>query len=191
MARRSAVKAMTQAANQLNALVGTAPEGRKGGLAAKRLAGKASRFGCAAGSHDPAAATKLALRSVARRHLEPAEEIAEFQTQIGRLVREARPSPMGLDGVGPDTAATRLVVARDDPERLESESAFARLCGAAPVPASSGKVVRHRLNPRGSRKADSALHVVALNRMRRDPRNRAYVARRTARASPSGRSSAA
>ena len=88
---------------------------------------------------------------------------------------------MALEGVGPDTAATLMIVAGDNPERLRSEAAFAHLCGAAPVEASSGKVVRHSLNPYGNREANRALYVVALNRMRRDLRTQAYVARRSAK----------
>lgn len=183
IARRSAMKARTQAANQLHALVSTAPERLKGelrGLAAKRLARKASRLRCNAQLHDPTAATKFALRSVARRYIGLAEEIADLDEQIGRLVKRTSPSLVELDGVGSDTAATLLIVAGDNPDRLKSEAAFAHLCGTAPIPASSGKVLRHRLNPHGNREANRALYVVALNRMRRDPRTRAYVAKRTA-----------
>jgi len=182
IARRSAVKAKTQAANQLHALVSTAPESLKGGLRGlmvKRLAEKTSRFRCDAELHDPTAATKFALRSVARRYAGLAKEIADLDEQIGRLVKRASPSLTELDGVGSDTAATLLVVAGDNPDRLKSEGAFAHLCGTAPIPASSGKVVRHRLNPNGNREANRALYVVGLNRMRRDPRTQAYVARRT------------
>ncbi len=181
VARRSAVKARTQAANQLHALVSTAPdELREGlrGLPTKHLAKKASRFRCAAGTVDPAAATRFALRSVARRCRALSEEIAELDDWIERLVGEAAPELVSLDGVGPDTAAALLIAAGDNPERLGSEASFAHLCGAAPVQASSGKVVRHRLNPGGNRDANRALHVVALNRMRRDPRTQGYVARR-------------
>ncbi len=177
------MKARTQAANQLHALLSTAPGGlREGlrGLPTKHLAAKASRFRCGAGAGDPAAATRFAMRSVARRHRDLSEEIAELDAQIRRLVEEEAPELAALDGVGPDTAATLLVAAGDNPERLKSEAAFAHLCGAAPVPASSGKTVRHRLNPGGNRDANRALHVVALNRLRRDPRTRAYLARRTA-----------
>lgn len=183
VARRSAVKAKTQAANQLHALVMTAPEKLRAdlrGLPVKRLAEKASRFRCKVKLADPTAATKIALRSVARRYLGLAEEIGELEGQIQRLVREAAPGLMALEGVGPDTAATLLIVAGDNPERLRSEAAFAHLCGTAPIPASSGKVVRHRLNPHGSREANRALYMLALNRMRRDPRTQAYVERRTA-----------
>jgi transposase len=183
VARRSAVKAKTQAANQLHALVMTAPERLRADLrelAAKRLVEKASRFRCEAEPADPTAATKFALRCVARRYQQLSEEIAELEEQIERLVRGTSPELVALEGVGPDTAATLMIVAGDNPDRLQSEAAFAHLCGAAPIPASSGKVVRHRLNPNGNREANRALYVVALNRMRRDLRTQAYVARRTA-----------
>jgi transposase len=184
IARRSAVKARTQAANQLHALVSTAPERLKAslrGLPSRRLAEKASRFRRnAADPADPAAATRLALRSVARRHRALSEEIAELEAQIEQVAREAAPELVALDGVGPDTAAALLVAVGDNPDRLKSEASFAHLCGAAPVPASSGKVVRHRLNRGGNRDANRALHVVALNRLRRDPRTQEYLARRTA-----------
>ena len=84
-----------------------------------------------------------------------------------------------IPGVGIDTAASLLVAAGEDPKRLKSESAFAHLCGVAPIPASSGKVVRHRLNRQGNRDANRALYIVAMERMSRDERTRAYVARRT------------
>jgi len=183
VARRSAVKAKTQAANQLHALLSTAPdELREGlrGLPTKHLAAKASRFRCGAGPVDPARATKLAMRSVARRHQALSGEIAELDAHIEALVEEAAPELVALEGVGPDTAAALLIAAGDNPERLKSEASFAHLCGTAPVPASSGKVVRHRLNPGGNRDANRALHVVALNRLRRDPRTQEYLARRTA-----------
>jgi transposase len=183
IARRSAVKARTQAANQLHALLSTAPERLREslrGLATKQLVERTWRLRCDAKPGDPTTATKFALRSVARRHRTLSEEIAKLDAQIERLVEEAAPELVALDGVGPDTAATLLTAAGDNPERLRSEAAFAHLCGAAPVPASSGKVVRYRLNPGGNRDANRALHVVALNRLRRDTRTRAYVARRTA-----------
>jgi transposase len=83
-------------------------------------------------------------------------------------------------GVGTDTAATLLVAAGDHPERLHSEAAWAHLCGVAPIPASSGKIARrYRLNPGGDRHANEALWRIVFVRMRRDPRTRAYVERRT------------
>lgn len=82
-------------------------------------------------------------------------------------------------GVGPNTAVVLLSVAGDNPERLKSEAALAALCGVNPLPASSGKKIRHRLNRGGSRAANNALWTIALVRMRSDPRTRIYVERRT------------
>lgn len=87
---------------------------------------------------------------------------------------------MAVDGVSTDTAASLLITVGDNPERLNSEAAFANLCGVAPIPASSGKTIRHRLNIRGNRDANRALYVIALGRMGRDERTKAYVAKRTA-----------
>jgi transposase len=126
------------------------------------------------------AATKFALRSVARRHQRLSEEISELDEQLDRLVTEAAPELVAVEGVGTDTAAALLIAAGDNPERLRDEAAFAHLCGAAPIPASSGKTVRHRLNRRGNRDANRALHVIAVCRMSRDERTRRYVAKRTA-----------
>ena len=86
---------------------------------------------------------------------------------------------MGLSGVGTDVAGQLLVTAGDNPQRLRSEAAFAMLCGAAPLPASSGRTHRHRLNRGGDRQANAALYRVVLCRLRWDPRTRAYAQRRT------------
>ena len=80
--------------------------------------------------------------------------------------------------MGVDTAATLLVTAGDNPERIRSEAAWAHLCGVAPIQASSGKVTRVRLDRGGDRQANSALWVVAITRLRNDPRTQAYMERR-------------
>src|SRR5918997_4989759 len=180
--RRSALKARTQAVNQLRALLVTAPEELKAtlrGLSTAKPVATAARFR-PGDPKDLRAATKLAMRSVARRHRRLSEEIAELDEQIARLVSEAVPALATLRGVGTDTAASLLVPVGDNPERLKSEASSARLCGVAPVPASSGKAVRYRLNHGGNRDANRALHVLALGRMSWDERTREYVARRTA-----------
>ena len=82
--------------------------------------------------------------------------------------------------VGREVAAQILCTVGDNPERLSSEAAFAMLCGVAPIPASSGKTQRHRLNRGGDRAANSALHLAVVTRLRVDPRTKAYVKRRTA-----------
>jgi transposase len=182
-ARRSAVKARAQAANQLRGMLITAPEHLRAelrGLTAAKLVRRAVRFRPGDLPDDVTSATKLALRSVARRHRQLSEEIRELEVQLERLVTEVAPALVAVNGVGTDTAATLLVAVGEDPQCLKSEPAFAHLCGVAPIPASSGKVVRYRLNRRGNRDANRALHVVAAERMSRDERTRAYVARRTA-----------
>ena len=182
-ARRSAIKARTQAANQLQALRVTAPEQlrrRFRGLSTKELVSVAARFRVGGGPRDVASATKFALRSVARRHEVLSEEIAELEAHLDRLVAQAAPELISLPGIGTDNAATLLIVAGDNPERLGSEASFASLCGVSPIEASSGKVVRHRLNRGGNREANRALYLVCLARMRRDHRTQEYVERRTA-----------
>jgi transposase len=115
-----------------------------------------------------------------RRAMSLGEEIARLDAMLVPLVKKRSPSLIELTGVGPDCAATLLVTAGDHPERLSSEAAFARLCGVAPIPASSGKVVRHRLSRAGDRQANMALWRIVLCRMKSDPRTRAYVERRSA-----------
>jgi transposase len=181
-ARRSAIKARTQAANQLQALCVTAPEQlrhRLRGLSTKELVCVAARFRLAGDPTDVPTATKFALRSVARRYEMLSAEISELDEHLDRLVAEAAPELVSLPGIGTDNAATLLIVAGDNPQRLASEASFASLCGVAPIEASSGKVVRHRLNRGGNREANRALYMTCLARMRRDPRTKEYVARRT------------
>src|SRR5215210_3257947 len=180
--RRSAIKARTQAANQLQALRVTAPEdllNRLRGLSTKELVRVAARFRLGDGPADVPTATKFALRSVARRYEALSAEISELETHLDRLVAQAAPELLALPGIGTENAATLLVVAGDNPRRLRSEASFANLCGVAPLEASSGKVVRHRLNRGGNREANRALYMICLARMRRDRRTQAYVARRT------------
>ena len=90
------------------------------------------------------------------------------------------PGLLALYGIGPDTAALLLIAAGDHPARLRSEAAWAHLCAAAPIPASSGKTVRHRLNPGGDRQANHALWRIVITRMSSHPPTRAYVEQRTA-----------
>jgi transposase len=182
-ARRSAMKARTQAANQLQGLRVTAPDElleRLRGLSTKELVAVAARFRIGDDLRDVPSATKFALRSVARRYEALSAEIAELDAHLDRLVAQLAPELVALPGIGTDHAATLLIVAGDNPKRLRSEASFASLCGVSPIEASSGKVVRHRLNRGGNREANRALYMICLARMRRDRRTKEYVARRTA-----------
>lgn len=181
-ARRSAVKARGQVVNQLRALLVTAPDELRSslsGLPISQLVARSSRLRPGAVPADVLSATKLALRSLARRYQTLCEEISDLDAHISLLVSESAPQLLALPGVGPDVAATLLVAAGDNPDRLASESSFAALCGVSPIPASSGKTVRHRLNRNGHRQANRALHIVAVVRMSHCERTRAYVAKRT------------
>ena len=97
---------------------------------------------------------------------------------LGELTEDIAPDLVDVYGVGPDTAAALLITAGDNPERLRSEAAFAALCGVNPIPASSGKTKRHRLNRGGDRSANCALHLIVIVRLRRDDRTREYMERR-------------
>jgi transposase len=129
---------------------------------------------------DPVTATRIALKSLARRMLELGDEIAMLDDLIEPLVTALAPRLLERTGIGIEIAGQLLVTAGDNPERLRSEGAFAMLCGVAPLPASSGKTQRHRLNRGGDRQANRALHLAVISRMRVDPTTKAYVAKRTA-----------
>jgi transposase len=128
---------------------------------------------------DPVQATKAALRAVALRILALEQEIKLADQRLGKLVPKAAPQTLGLLAIGVEHAGQLLVTAGDNPDRLRGEAAFAHLCGAAPIPASSGRTRRHRLHRGGDRNANCALHLAVVVRMRHCPRTRAYVERRT------------
>jgi transposase len=125
-------------------------------------------------------AYRIALETLARRFLELHDEIADLDDMITAIVDELAPELVAQGGTGHGSAAQLLLTAGDNPERLTSEASFAALCGVSPIPASSGKITRHRLNRGGDRAANSALHIIAIVRFRSDPRTQAYVARRMA-----------
>jgi transposase len=125
-------------------------------------------------------ATKLSMVTLARRVVALEVDGARLDHELERLVRRVAPRLLEVYGVGVHTAAILLVAAGDNPHRLRSEAAFAHLCGVAPLPASSGKTTRHRLNPGGNRQANHALWRIVFTRMSGDERTRKYVARRLA-----------
>ena len=182
VARRSAIKQRTQALLQLQALADTAPDELRDTVKKLRYAqliATAARFRPGELTTTGAAA-KYAMSALARRIQHLDAEIEGLDTHLKAILTAAHPDLLAAHGVGPDTAGALLVAAGDNPERLVSEQAFAALCGASPVQASSGNTHRHRLNRGGDRQANSALWRIVLVRMRSHQPTRDYVTRRTA-----------
>jgi transposase len=185
VARRSARSAKIQTLNQIRHLGYTAPEQlrqRLAGISRHQLAARAAalRPGSREGADPVITATKTALQILGRRVLALDAEKRHIDALLTGLVTQTAPDLLALHGVGIDTAAALLVTAGDNPGRLRSEAAWAHLCGTAPIPASSGKVTRYRLNRGGDRQANRALWGIVITRLRNDPRTQAYMARRLA-----------
>jgi transposase len=125
-----------------------------------------------------ASAYRITLKSLGRRYLELHDEVADLDVMIAALIDELAPDLVSRNSIGYESAAQLLLTAGDNIHRLHSEAGFAALCGVNPGPASSGKVTRHRLNRGGDRAANSALHIIAIGRLRTDPRTKAYVDKR-------------
>jgi len=179
--RASAIKARTQAILHIKNLVVTAPDELRealDGLTNRRLVKTCARMHRSA-RRDSLSTTRQALRSLARRHQALDAEIAELDAILTELTRQAAPRLLNEPGIGPEIAARMLLVAGDNPSRLRNDAALAALCGASPIEASSGKIIRHRLNRGGDRQGNSALWLIANNRMIHHPPTRDYVKRRT------------
>ncbi|MFD5405987.1 IS110 family RNA-guided transposase [Streptomyces griseorubiginosus] len=180
-AARSAIKARTAALNQIGHLLITAPDtirAKYGPLKGSERTDALARLRPAGDAVHTAVLT--ALKSLARRVKELTAEHEALTRALDGEVTVHNPGLRAVHGVGPDTAAQLLVTAGGNPERMRSEASFAALCGAAPVPASSGRTNRHRLSRGGDRQANAALYRIALVRMSSDVRTRAYVVRQTA-----------
>jgi transposase len=182
MAKDSAVKSRTQALNQIKAILVTAPGPLRetlAGLTVGKLLDRCASFEPGALT-SPAAVAQHALRLLARRNLQLRAEVKALQADIARLATRTAPQLLNIFGIGPDGAATILVTAGDNPQRLRSEAAFAALCGSNPIPASSGKTNRHRLNRGGDRQANATLHRIAVVRLRWHEPTHKYMGRRLA-----------
>ncbi|MFE9693863.1 IS110 family transposase [Micromonospora sp. NPDC005806] len=182
LARASAVKSRTQAVNQLKVvIVGAEPALRETltGLTDTALI----RY-CASlpdtPPRDVATATTYTLRRPAGRIQALTREARELELQITAVIDAHAPQLLHRTGVGPDSAAALLITAGDNPDRMNSETSFAALCGVSPIEASSGKTRRRRLNRGGDRRANAALYRIVLTRSRCDQRTRDYLDRRTA-----------
>ncbi len=125
-------------------------------------------------------AYRIAFKSLARRYLELHDEIADLDVMIASIVDELAPELIAKNSIGYQSASQLLITAGDNPSRLKSEASFAALCGASPIPASSGQTNRHRLNRGGDRAANSALHIIAIGRLRTEQRTRDYMEKRQA-----------
>jgi transposase len=165
-AKRSARSERTQTINQARALVLTGPDDLRARFARHTVAALVAGL--------------ASLRELGRRAEFLDGQIERLDELIIPLVTARAPSLLALHGVGPGTAALLLIAAGDHPERLRPEAAWAHLCAVAPIPASSGKVTRRRLNPSGNREANHALWRIVITRMSAHPPTRAYVERRTA-----------
>jgi transposase len=178
---RSAHKARTQALNQIRDLVCTAPDELRAELRTlRRRELLATCAGFRPGERDYLTAiTKHALRGLARRVAELDDELALLETRRRRITSAVAPALCAAHGVGPDTASGLLLAAGDNPQRLRDERSWSALLACHPIEASSGKVVRHRLNRGGDRQANSAIWRIVIVRMATDPRTKNYVERRT------------
>ena len=181
VARRSARSQRIQTLNQLRHLVLCGPEPirirfkdrYKTGLVSEAAAMRPHN-----GSDPVTFTTNVVIRNLARRIQHLNTEMASIDHMLSGLVAATAPSLLELHGVGLDSAATLLVTAGDNPDRLRSEGSWAHLCGVAPLPASTGKTPRHRLNRGGDRQANAALYRIVLTRMSNHPETRRYVTRR-------------
>lgn len=183
IARDTALKARTQAIVTLKTLLVNAPQDLRErfiGITGKMTLVRAIAALRPGIPTTPTASAKIALRALANRWLMLDAEIKEHEAVLETLVRAQAPALMEAPGVSTGIIADMLIVLGDNPQRIQSEAAFAKLCGVCPVPASSGKTSRHRLNRGGNRRANAALYRVVLVRMRHHRPTREYIERRTA-----------
>jgi transposase len=181
IARRSAMKARTQAGNQIHAVMDTAPEQlrrRFTGRPTDEIVAETALFRRRHAPTTPLEAARLTLRTLARRWEYLDDELNAIDAQLDELTASTAPTLRAINGVGTHVATAVLAAAGDNPERLRSSASFAALCGVSPIDASSGRLQHHRLNRYGDRHANGALHVIIISRLRWHPPTQAYMARR-------------
>ncbi len=147
-------------------------------MSRRDLLATCAAFRIAADDDSLPAMTRLALRELAQRVVHLDIQLALVGKRLDRITRDVAPELIAIKGVGPEIASTLLMTAGDNPERMKSEASFAALCGSNPIPASSGKTNRHRLNRGGDRHAIAALWRVVVVRLSCDTRTRDYLAKR-------------
>jgi len=181
VARRSARQQRIQSLNQLRHLVFCAPEEIRTRFMDRPKTGlvsEAANMRPHKGSDPIIYQTNLVIRNLARRVKSLHAEMRVIDETLRSLIEETAPGLVALHGVGTDTAASLLVTAGDNPDRIHNERSWAHLCGVTPIPASSGKTTRHRLNRGGDRQANAALYRIVLTRMSSHDETRRYVKRR-------------
>ncbi|MEU2736142.1 IS110 family transposase [Streptomyces sp. NPDC007095] len=184
LAKDSAVKARTQAINQLKAVLVIADPNlreRLSSLGNRELFRTCARFSLPDGDDEDAVAqaTHITLGLLAQRIEQLTGQIDELNRRLTGLVERHAPQLLIPVGIGPDSAVTLLITMGDNPERLNTEASFAALCGVSPIEYSSGRRTSRRLNRGGDRQANAALHRIVFSRLRCDPRTQAYYERRT------------
>ena len=180
VARRGAIDVRRRALVQLRSVIVTAPDRLRAELEPlpeRRLLDRCSHLRRSSSCPVDELATKLVLRTLARRIEGATSEAAQLEREILGHVRMLAPQLLDEPGIGPIVAAD-VIVAWSHPGRVRSEAAFARLAGVAPVPASSGQTIRHRLSRGGDRQLNRALHTIVLQRRQHDPTTKAYIERR-------------
>lgn len=181
--RSSALRERTATINEIKAMLIAGPEvlrARYRGLSNLKLTTVLATSRPPAQPVTAQEATAYSLRVLARRYRMLSEQVTDLKAQLARLLDDHAPALMAVYGAGPDTISQLLITAGDNPTRLRSEAHFAALAGVCPIPASSGKTTRYRLNRAGDRQANSALYHIVIVRMRYHQPTRDYVARRTA-----------
>jgi transposase len=181
VAKRSARQARVKALTQIRNLVVTAPDQfrcRSRGLSVAALVLEGAMLRPSRSNDVVTAATKASISSLAHRIQSLQDEIARIDELLTPLVNAIAPELLDRFGIGIDTAATLLVTAGDNPDRLHSESAWAHLCGVSPLQASSGKTTRHRLDRGGDRQANHALWRIVMVRLSYDDETKGYMQRR-------------
>ena len=183
IAKRSGREARISCLNQLRHLGFCGPDDLREafrGVPRRSLGARAAALRPRPSGDDVSFTTKVAMRTLGRRVLAFDADNDELGALLAQLVETTAPGLLELHGVGVDTAAILLVAAGDNAERIRTEAAWAHLCGVAPLPASSGRIIRHRLNPGGNRQANHALWRIVFTRLGSDQRTRDYLERRLA-----------
>lgn len=184
LVRDSAVKSRTQTMNQVKDILVTAPDELREQFTGMTLPAAAKKAAQLRPDRtrlaDPTQAGKVALKRLGERIHDLTDEINDAQRELDILVAATVPTLLSRPGIGTLTAAQLLITAGANIDRLTSDAAFAHLCGAAPIPAASGKTDRVRLNRFGDRQANRAMHMIIIGRFKNDPETSAYLARKLA-----------